>query len=172
MPTIDIFNKVAEYWETNLNIKAVADEVERSLWSERARGGELMMPSYGIANALWVIDPLWFVPTSPSTYWACLYGMWYSTGGKGGEEPPEEYMRLIDLYEKLKSEPDEAKQLEYGQAILRQHDEEVYVVGVVKLPFQPFILHNTIVNALEKAPAEYRNFHESITWPSQLWRKS
>jgi hypothetical protein len=25
---------------------------------------------------------------------------------------------------------------------------------------------------LKVAPAEYRNFHESITWPSQLWRKS
>ncbi len=172
VPAIDIFNKIAEYWETNLSIKATAEEVERSLWSERARAGDLMMPGYDIANALWVIDPLWFVPTSPSTYWAGLYGTWYATGGKGGEEPPAELMQLIDNYEKLKAEPDSAKQLEYGQAILEQHNEEVYVIGVVKLPFQPLIRHNTIVNCLEVAPAEYRNFHESITWPCQLWRKS
>jgi len=171
VPAIDIFTKVAEYWEKNLNIKASAEEVERSLWSERARAGDLMMPGYDIANALWVIDPLWFVPTSPSTYWAGLYGMWYATGGKGGEEPPKEYMHLIELYEKLKAEPDPAKQLEYGQAILSQHNEKVYIIGVVKLPFKPLIRHNTIVNCLDKAPAEYRNFHESITWPSQLWRK-
>jgi peptide/nickel transport system substrate-binding protein len=172
VPAIDIFNKIAEYWQTNLSIKATAEEVERSLWSQRALAGDLMMPGYDIANALWVIDPLWFVPVSSSTYWAGLYGTWYQTGGKGGEEPPEEYMRLIDLYEKLKSDPDPKKQLEYGQAILKQHNEEVYVIGVVKLPFQPMIRHNTIINVLEKAPAEYRNFHESITWPSQLWRKA
>ena len=172
VPAIDIFTKVAEYWETNLSIKATAEEVERSLWSERATAGDLMMPGYDIANALWVIDPLWFVPVNASTYWAGLYGMWYATGGKGGEEPPEEYMRLIDLYEKLKAEPDQSKQVEYGQQILEQHDKETYILGVVKLPFTPLIRHNTIVNCLEVAPAEYRNFHESITWPSQLWRKS
>jgi peptide/nickel transport system substrate-binding protein len=166
VPVIDIFNKIAEYWDKNLSIKSTAEEVERSLWSERARAGDLMMPGYAIANALWVIDPLWFVPTSPSTYWAALYGTWYATGGKGGEEPPEEYMNLIDLYEKLKAEPDPAKQLEYGQAILEQHNEKVYILGVVKLPFQPLIQHNTIVNCLEVAPAEFRNYHESITWPS------
>jgi hypothetical protein len=48
----------------------------------------------------------------------------------------------------------------------------VYILGVVKLPFQPMIRHNTIMNVLDVAPAEYRNFHESITWPSQLWRKA
>lgn len=172
VPAIDIFNKIAEYWQTNLSIKAAAEEVERSLWSERALAGDLMMPGYDIANALWVIDPLWFVPTSASTYWAGLYGLWYSTGGKGGEEPPQEYMNLIDLYESLKAEPDQAKQIEYGQAILEQHNEKVYIIGVVKLPFQPMIRHNTIVNCLDVAPAEYRNYHESITWPSQLWRKA
>jgi peptide/nickel transport system substrate-binding protein len=172
VPAIDIFNKVAEYWDTNLGIKSTAEEVERSLWSERALAGDLMMASYDIANLLWVIDPLWFVPVAPSTYWAPLYGLWYSTGGKGGEEPPQEYMQLIDWYEQLTAEPDQQKQIELGQQILRQHDQEVYVIGVVKLPFQPMIKHNTIVNVLEKAPAEYRTYHESITWPSQLWRKS
>ncbi len=171
VPVIDIVNKVAEYWTKNLNIKTTGEEVERSLWSERALAGDLMMPFYDIANALWVVDPLWFVPTSASTYWAGLYGMYYATGGKGGEKPPEEYQKLVDLYEKLKSDPDPKKQLEYGQTILKQHNEMVYIIGVVKLPFQPMVRHNTIINCLDKAPAEYRNFHESITWPEQLWRK-
>jgi peptide/nickel transport system substrate-binding protein len=172
VPAIDLYNKVAEYWDENLSIKSTAEEVERSLWSQRATANELMMPAYLIAKLLWVIDPLWFVPTSASTYWASGYGMWYQTGGKGGEQPPEEYQRLVDLYEQLKAEPNEDKQIELGQQILKQHDEEVYVIGVVKIPFQPLIRHNTVINVLEVAPAEYRCYHESITWPSQLWRKS
>ena len=28
---------------------------------------------------LWEIDPLWFVPTATSCYWAPLYGLWYSS---------------------------------------------------------------------------------------------
>jgi len=171
VPAIDLYNKVAEYWDKNLSIKSTAEEVERSLWSQRALAGDLMMPAYLIAKILWVVDPTWFVPVV-TNYMAPLYGTWYQTGGTGGEEPTEEMWKLINLYEKLKAEPDPDKQLEYGQAILRQHDEEVYIIGVVKIPFQPLICHNTMVNVLEVAPAEYRTYHESITWPSQLWRKT
>ncbi len=172
VPAIDLYNKVAEYWEKNLHIKATAEEIERSLWSQRARANELMMPAYLIAKLLWVIDPLWFVPTSSASYFCPAFGTWYMTGGKGGEEPPPELKKLIDLYEKLKAEPDKEKQLEYGREILRQHDKELYIIGVVKIPFQPMIRHNTVINVLKEAPAEYRCYHESITWPSQLWRKS
>jgi peptide/nickel transport system substrate-binding protein len=170
VPAIDIFSQVAGYWKEHLGIDAMAKEIERSLWSQRAHGNECMMPSYDIAKILWILDPGWFVPYG-WCYWAPAYALWATSGGKSGEEPPEEIKQLIQWYEQLKEEPSAEKRLELGRRILAQHNEMIYIVGTCTIDIQPMIVKKDLVNVLEKAPAEYRTFHEGITWPFQVWRR-
>ncbi|MGI6207745.1 MAG: ABC transporter substrate-binding protein [Anaerolineae bacterium] len=168
VPAIDIFSQVAMYWK-ELGIDAQAKEIERSLWSQRALANECMMPSYDIAKILWVIDPVWFVPFG-SCYWGQAYAVWATSDGTAGEEPPEKIKEIIDWYKAMCMETDEAKRLELGQAILRRHHEEVFIIGTCTIDLQPFIKKNDLVNVIDKAVAENRTNHEQISWPWQVWR--
>ncbi|MGQ9556248.1 MAG: ABC transporter substrate-binding protein [Anaerolineae bacterium] len=168
-PAIDIFEQMANYWKA-VGVDATAKEVERSLWSQRAHGNEIDMPSYDIAKILWILDPGWFVPYG-WCYWAPGFAPWATSGGKSGEEPPAELKQLIDWYEALKTEPDPQKRLELGQNILKQHNEMIYVIGACSIDILPMVVKNSMVNVMEKAVGEYRTLHESISWPFQFWRR-
>jgi peptide/nickel transport system substrate-binding protein len=168
VPVIDIFSQVASYWQA-LGIDAQAREIERTLWSQRALANESMMPAYDIAKILWILDPVWFVPYG-SCYWAQAYATW-ALNPDAGMEPPQEIKDIIDWYNQLKEEPDEAKRIELGRKILDRHNENVYIIGTCSIDIQPTIVKNGIVNAPKEAPAEYRTYHEGIGWPFQLWRR-
>ncbi|MGI6207684.1 MAG: ABC transporter substrate-binding protein [Anaerolineae bacterium] len=168
VPSIDIFSQVAGYWQ-QLGINAQARELGRDLWGQRADGNECMMPSYDIAKILWILDPGWFVPYG-WCYWAPAFATW-ALNPESGLEPPDEIKQIIDWYNQLKQEPDEAKRMELGRKILDHHNEYVYIIGTCSIDIQPMIVKNDIVNAPIEAPAEYRTYHEGIGWPFQLWRR-
>jgi len=170
VPAIDIFSQVAMYWQ-EVGVDAQAREIERSLWSQRALGNEMDMPSYDIAKILWVIDPGWFVPTGSYCYWASDYALWQRSEGTAGKEPPDKIKEMIDWYEMLKTEPDDAKRLEYGQRILQRHNEEIYIVGTCSIDILPCVVKNDLVNVLDQAVGENRLRHEAIAWPFQIWRR-
>ncbi|NPV07621.1 MAG: ABC transporter substrate-binding protein [Anaerolineae bacterium] len=164
---IDIFTQVAEYWR-ELGIEAQAREVERTLWTQRALGNESDMPAYCAATFLWALDPGWFVPYG-NCYWAQAYAEWQRTGGKGGEEPPQEYKQLIEWYDALKAEPDPAKRLELGQRIGDQHNEKVYMVGLCTPNIDPMVAKKGLVNVLERGISDWRVHRDMLTWPFQVW---
>lgn len=167
----DQFQMVANYWK-DIGIKATVTVLERSLWYTRAPAGDMELPGYSCALVNWVLDyGLWYVPTLGSTYWAPLYGIWYATGGKGGEEPTGDLRRLQILYDQLKVTIDKAKQHEIGQEILSIHDKNLYIIGLCQAPFRPMIVKNNLRNFIEKAPADWRNKGDLITWPEQLFFK-
>lgn len=168
-PAIDIFEQVASYWRA-LGIDTQAREIELSLWSQRALGNESDMASYVTATLLWVVDPVWFVPYG-TCYWAPAFATWQATGGKGGEEPPQEYKQLIEWYDALKAEPDPAKRLELGQMIGQQHHEQTYMIGVATPSINPTMVKNGIVNVLKNGIADYRVLREDLSWPFQVWRR-
>lgn len=165
---IDVYEMVRQYWE-KVGIKTAVKEIDRSLWVARATAGEIDIPGYDIATLNWVVEPLWYVPVQKETYWAPLYGTWYAAGGKGGEEPTGDIRRLQQLYDELKITVDPAKRLKLGQEILSIHDRNLYVIGIVQMPFQPVVVKNNFRNVLENPPADTRTYHEGITWPEQCF---
>ena len=169
-PAIDIFDQMAKYWQA-VGLDAVAKEVERSLWTQRVNGNEVDMPAYDIAKILWILDPGWYVPYGSYCYWAPGFVQWATSGGKSGEEPPDDIKQLITWYTSLLTEPDPQKRLELGQKILGQHNEQIYVVGACSIDLLPMVVHKDMVNVMEKAVGEYRTLHEAISWPFQFWRR-
>lgn len=164
----DAYELVITYW-AEVGINANLDVIDRTLWYERVPANEADIPGFSVAGLLWDIDPLWYVPTSRLTYWGPLFGIWYATGGEGGEEPPPHIQQLQILYDQLVAEPDDAKRLELGQEILKAHDENVYMIGTVTTPFQPVVVKNNLVNVLENGVHSNRAKHEEVTWFEQVW---
>ncbi len=45
-----------------------------------------------------LLEPRWYFPYSTESLNAPLYGAWFQSGGKSGEEPPPEIKELMNLY--------------------------------------------------------------------------
>ena len=163
----DAYELIAQYWQ-DVGVDARMDLVERSLWQERMEAGDQDVGGYGSAGTLWEIDPLWFVPTSSLSYWATLFGIWYETQGAEGEEPPADLRRLQELYDEMVITVDPEKRLELGREIVRAHDENVWIIGTLRVPFQPVVVSDDLINVVEQGTADYRLLHEGQTWFEQL----
>ena len=142
--TPDVWELVKKYLE-DIGIKTAIKVEDHSLWVTRTTAGESEIAGYGTTGMHWDIDPIWYVPTSSYSYWAPLYGVWYATGGKGGEEPIPEIRELQQLYDQLKETMDSDQKLELGRSILRSHAENVWYVGFVNYPY-PIVVKNNFKN--------------------------
>ena len=163
----DAYELVKQYW-AEVGVVMNINVLDPTLWRERMYASEQDIAGYTVAGLLWDIDPLWYIPTSESSYWAPLFGTWYATGGTGGEEPPANIVELMDLYDQLVGEPDEAARIELGQQILGIHDESIFMIGTVTAPFQPTVKNNNLVNVLEVGVHSNRARHENVTWFEQV----
>ena len=70
-----------------------------------------------------------------SPYWnfntfAPDWAHWVISGGKSGEKPVEEAVRMLELYERYKITIDSQERNELGEEILRIHSENLWVIGL------------------------------------------
>jgi len=167
----DVYDLVASFW-SKVGIKTVVKSEERSLWTVRVTGGEHQVAGYAVEGLLWQIDPGRYVPLSEFTYWAPLYGLWYATQGKSGEKPPQEILRLIELYEKFASTPSEKARTLIGRDILRVHSRNLWMIGILgELP-RPLVVNNNFRNVPADVFDDYRMQCEGKLNPEQFFIKS
>lgn len=127
----DMWQLVVDYWrEVGLDFTLKPESTALSLLQVRNNNSPFW--AYMNAGMHWVIDPVWYVPWTYSSYFAPAYGRYVSTDGKSGIKPPPEYQQLVDWYVELRSTVDEDRKLELGRNILRQWSEECYVIGIVR----------------------------------------
>ena len=124
---------VKEYWR-KIGIKAEAKSIERSLYTVRQQAGEQDVSVWG-TGYLDQINPLLFpegwVPLSANCSWAPLWGIWYATGGKGGEEPPQEIKTLISWVEEVTTTIDAKRREELITKITDWYADNVPIVTTV-----------------------------------------
>lgn len=123
---------------------------------------------------LFNIDPLWYVPLG-YTYaiaWAPLWGKWYATKGKEGEEPPEEVKKNIERWEQFKITLDKEERIRLAKEILRSQAENLWTIGVVGLIPTPVIVKDNLRNVPEEALFGW-DYYMTLPWkPSQFFLKS
>ncbi len=108
-------------------IKVTIKKVDPSLWGTRAGANEIQ------ATLLWDVQPMWrdgtwtdYLPGQAGS--APLWSLWYTSGGKEGEEPPAEVKELIAAHEgRIKAIPysDEDKQL--TEKIYKLHYDNIWI---------------------------------------------
>jgi len=71
---------------------------------------------------------------------ACLYSimppweLWVRSGGKKGEEPPEEVERMIEIREEALREPKEEKRVALTLKIFKILEERLWLIGALNQP--------------------------------------
>lgn len=168
VPTADAFTMVQSYW-SEIGIQLNLRPVDNTLYSELLQANEFDIDGSTIPTDDFDLEPVWFIPTGAYSHSAPGYGIWYATNGAEGLEPPEEMRQLIENWEALRSAETDEDRVEAGRAIVAQHDEQVYSIGLLGLPFQPVIVTDDVRGVRDDAPnLSFYYGREGITKPEQI----
>lgn len=164
----DALQMVAKHWGAvgiGINLKPV----DGTLYAQLRETNDFDFDGTTIIEDDWDLEPVWYIPTSGGSHSAPAYGMWYATGGKDGIEPPAEIKDLMDAWDELRTAASDDIRIEAGKKIMKQHDEKVYMIGLMKLPFVPVIVSNDVMNVRDdKPPLSFYYGREGITKTEQL----
>lgn len=90
--------------------------------------------------------PDWVFPTG-NLYWHPLTGKWYSTGGKQGNPPVGPAKDLLDVFDRIRAEPDLGKSHELVREAIRIHIAEgPFSLGTVGQTPSPVLVKNSFHN--------------------------
>jgi len=121
-----------------------ANEVQMgAIWSDQG------------TTASFTMDPCFHVPIDPGNLTSCIWTLWvkwYQSGGKEGEEPPEEVKKNIERYEKMQTTLDEKERIRLAKEILRSNAENLWTIGTIAMTPVPVIVRNNLRNVPESIP--------------------
>jgi peptide/nickel transport system substrate-binding protein len=142
---------VIEQWRQNLGIEATLKEYSADLMSTRVQANDIQMNLGDCDNAMdimFILTPYWSVPMNWGWEWSwdSLWGNWYQTNGKEGEEPPQEQKDLLTKWEQMKATLDENERTRLGKEILAAQAENLWTIGSVGLAPVPICVASNLVN--------------------------
>lgn len=143
---IDVANMVAKYWN-DIGIKtAVRVDTTGSLWAARVAANEHEVVTQGFSTNPLLIGNSAFNMTAWNA-WAGEWARWYLSGGKAGEKPEKDALKVIELWEQYKITIDPIKRTNIGREILRLHAKNLWIIGAGgrKLPYI-FLVKNNFHN--------------------------
>jgi len=148
--TSDTLVLVKKYWE-QIGIKVAVKSNERSLYTTRCNSGDIEIGVWSFDRNVAVLsDPGRLLGTTTDGPWAPLYALWYTSGGKSGEEPKGDIRKIYELWDKVKVTTDEKQRDKYFKEIINLHKRNIWIIGLVgELP-QPAIAKNNIRNVPEE----------------------
>lgn len=121
---------IAEYWK-KVGVYTTVKKIDGTLATQRWNANELQ------ATSVWAHSEIWrsggWDDFLPANNWGRLWSTWYSTQGKGGEQPPEEVRKLYDLNKqfmtaKIGTEASKAA----ADAIFKSHRDNLWMFSVVE----------------------------------------
>ncbi len=78
-----------------VGLKTTVKQIDPQLWGTRTAANEIQ------ATFIWDVQPMWADNTwtdyIPNNQWAPLWNLWFTSGGKQGEEPPPAAKALYDI---------------------------------------------------------------------------
>ncbi len=170
---VTIVEMVQRYWE-KLGIKVAVKQEDRQLYMVRCRTGN--EHDIGLWHADMLTEPLWPIgayvgPISVMAEWAPLWYLWYTTGGKAGEEPPDEIKRIMKLYETVQTTMKESERITAAKEIWKSNAENLWAIGTVGLIPQPVIVSKRLHNVPEEGWWAWDYFYAALYSPEQFFLK-
>ena len=114
--------------------------------------------------------PNWIFPTE-ALYWHPLVGKWYQTGGEKGEAPTPPMTQLLDLYDRIKAEPDMEKRNKLVLDAIRIHIKDgPFTIGAVGRDPRLVIVSNHFHNvARDGILGPWAIGQPATQYPEQCW---
>ena len=97
-----------------------------------------------------LLEPRWFFPFSTESLNAPLYGQWYQTRGKQGEQPPDIIKAQMDIFDEIISSPSDDSKKKLFSRIIRANHENLWVIGLIYQPPDYYVVSNNMRNVPEK----------------------
>ncbi len=167
----DIAEMVRTYLK-DIGIKVNIKPEETQLWVTRARAGEQEIGVYGTCGAYHpLLDPVGFFPIADTCYWAPLYGLWYSSGGKSGEEPTDEIKQLLGLYEEAMAAVTEEERIALVKRALEIFSDNLWAIGIAAPEARVVIVKNELRNVLDGTLLDNVNYCPGHIYPEQWFFK-
>jgi len=146
----DMHELVRKAWNA-IGINASVKGVDRALYMEHYRASDIEIGHWGWDRASAnKADPGRWLGTIDDGPWVPTYGHWYDQNAWKKEEPPQDHIvrKIWDLWEKCRTEPDEAKNNALFKQIIDIHKQAPVAVGVVGESVSPWIVKNNFRNVL------------------------
>jgi peptide/nickel transport system substrate-binding protein len=146
----DMHELVRRAW-TSIGVNTSVKAVDRALYMEHVRAGEVEIGFWGWDRAsVNKADPGRWTATVNDGPWAPLWGHWYDQLAWKKEEPPQGHWirRIWELWDQVRTEPDEAKGHALFMEIIKIHREAPVAIGVVGEAVSPWIVKNNFRNVL------------------------
>lgn len=131
IPYTQIAEMISTQWR-EIGIDVTVREVERTLSDTIIDANEHMLYAWTNDGSESLFANPKGVVIRGSDSSGPLYGLWYSTGGERGVEPPAEIRANMEKFDRAFSVPRE-EQIEIGQELWTTALEQVYTIGVVGL---------------------------------------
>lgn len=154
--TLDVMVEIQSWVDTAeiiaSNLKSIGIDTEvksetRGLFRQRVQTAShdiALWPGDGGMECL--LEPRWYFPYSSESLNAPLYGKWYQSGGKHGEEPPAIIKDLMDTYNSILKTVSVSKQQELFSHIIRANQENLWVIGLVHDPPDYYVVAKNMYN--------------------------
>lgn len=141
---------LTEMWK-EIGIHVTVKTIDGTLWSTRNTANELQ------ASIIWTHTPLYYMQDWGQGFWGPLWDKWWKSGGKNGEEPPEDVKEYYSLMDKMNvSPPEEA--LKIMDTLRGKMKDNIYYFVHIENAKQPMIVNAKIGNITDKGTAISINF--------------
>ncbi|MEM4524531.1 MAG: ABC transporter substrate-binding protein, partial [Archaeoglobaceae archaeon] len=153
-PHIDIWTMVKNYW-AKIGVKIEVESVERSLFEQRCASNEWDAHVWAMDGSTQPLSlPYSFLPLGTMTLlnWYLGWLNWINPYLAGQEppqnaiRPPEEVIRLVDLWKKISIETDPKKVEEMMREVTKIHRENIWVIGTVGAGASPTLVKENMKN--------------------------
>ena len=164
----DALQMVAKHWR-EVGVTINLRPVDGTLYAQLRNSNDFDFDGTTVVEDDWDLEPVWYIPTSGGSHTAPAYGTWYATNGQDGIEPPAEILTLMETWDKMRTATDDDARIAAGKEIMKQHDEKVYMIGLLKLPFVPVIVGTDVINVRDDKPQLSHYYgREGITKTEQI----
>jgi len=126
-----IAENIAQQWATNIGIKLIIKEYERSLLFTKLGNNELMLPIWSVGdNDDLYLNSIHTVPVQTILNYAPKVAQWNTTGGEKGNAPTGLIKEMLDLFDEGKTLPP-AGRIANAKEVFRMLCDNVFVMGTV-----------------------------------------
>jgi peptide/nickel transport system substrate-binding protein len=97
-----------------------------------------------------LLEPRWYFPYSTESLNATLYGLWFQSRGKSGEEPPAEVKELMETYQRILTTVSPEKKRELFKKIIDANEKHLWVIGLIHDPPDYYVVAKNMYNLPKK----------------------
>jgi peptide/nickel transport system substrate-binding protein len=154
MVKIQTWVDTAEIVASNLKSLGIDTEVKSEtmeLFRQRTQSAAhdiALWPGDGGIECL--LEPRWYFPYSSESLNAPLYGQWFQSGGKKGEEPPQAIKEMMETYNQILHTISDEKKKELFGKITAADEKNLWVIGLVQDPPDYYVVAKNMFNVAER----------------------